>query len=111
MKEEVWIDINVDGELDLAPPSARTEIEGIEDPPKAPPSTVTPPAPYVVSKDHVAEVRRLQVTRKGIQEKLHGYHDDVLRAAIAAEVAAADSRPMFVSMLEAELKRRHETIH
>jgi hypothetical protein len=59
-------------------------------------------------KHQVAAVRRLHITRKGVQEMLHTYPDAVLRAAIVAETRLANARPMFISMLEAELKRRHE---
>lgn len=109
LQEEAWIDISGGGELDLAPPSARTEIEGLQDEPapKPSPGTVTPGAKYsVVKESDVAAVRRMQPTPKGVQAKLKGYHDEVLRAALAAEAGAANSRPMFISMLEAELKRR-----
>jgi hypothetical protein len=112
LQEESWIDVHGGGELDLAPPSARSEIEGLEDeaPPAGGSGTVTPAPTYAVVKDaDVASVRRLQPTIKGAQAKLKAYHDDVLRAAIAAETAAADARPMMISMLEAEIKRRHET--
>lgn len=55
----------------------------------------------------VAAVRRVEPTHgKGAKARLRGYHDDVLRAAIAAEMGAVDARPLLVSMLEAELKRR-----
>jgi hypothetical protein len=37
LKEESWIDIHGGGELDLAPPSAKETIEGMEDPAPAPP--------------------------------------------------------------------------
>lgn len=100
LKEESWIDLEGGGELDLSPPSATTKIDGIEDP---------PPKASVVALAAVADVRRLQPSRKGVQARLAQYPDDVLGAAIAAENAAADARPMFISMLEGELKRRHET--
>lgn len=54
----------------------------------------------------VAAVRLLQPRRVGAKAKLAAYHDDVLRAAIDAERLAHDTRPMFISMLEAELERR-----
>ncbi len=104
LKEEAWIDVHGGGELDLAPPSARAEIEGIDAAP-AP----EPPKEPVATEAAIAAVRKLQPSRKGVKARLESYPDEVLRAAIAAEGAAADSRPMFVSMLEAELTRRNES--
>jgi hypothetical protein len=126
LKEEAWIDINGGGELDLAPPSARTEIPELEQHDRENPATqaaekardvidqakasasTTPAPPAEVKPADVVAVRRLQLTRKGIQAKLSSYHDEVLRAAIAAETSASDCRPMFIKMLEAELERRHK---
>lgn len=111
LKEESWIDLGGGGELDLAPPSAREKIEGLEDP-SAPPAVqppAAPPAAPIVNEIAVIAVRKLQPSKKGVQARLTNYPDEVLRAAIAAEGAAADSRPMFISMLEGELKRRHDT--
>jgi len=110
VKEECWIDIQGGGELDLAPPSARTEIPGLDrttppqHPPAEPPETPsTSPAP-----EAIAAVRRLQPTPKGAKAKLAAYPDEVLQAAIAVENQAPDSRPLFIAMLEAEMKRRHD---
>ncbi len=113
LKEEAWIDVHGGGELDLAPPSARAEIEGIDaapapEPPKEPVAPEPPKEP-VATEAAIAAVRKLQPSRKGVKARLESYPDEVLRAAIAAEGAAADSRPMFVSMLEAELTRRNES--
>lgn len=115
LKEESWIDVHGGGELDLAPPSARTEIPELKDAEagaiaaSAGLSDATPPqAPEPVKPAHVEEVRRLQPTRKSVRAKLVSYPDAVLTAAIAAENAAANCRPMFISMIQAELDRRHE---
>lgn len=118
-KEECWIDIAGGGELDLAPPSARTEIEGIDDnAPPAPPSTPRrhepsrdappdlAPARAAITDAVINQVRLLQPTMKGAKAKLAAYPNEVLTAAIAAENAAANCRPMFISMIEAELERR-----
>lgn len=116
LKEESWIDVNGGGELDLAPPSARTEIPEIEDPPAPPPPHAGKPnagaapeteeARAALAAVEVNQVRRLQPTLKGAKAKLANYPNAVLEAAIAAETAAANSRPMFIQMLEAELERR-----
>lgn len=105
LKEEAWIDVQGGGELDLPPPAARTEIPEIAEAPKGNGSAATAPA----STREIAAVRLLQPSRKGVRARLATYADEVLRAAIAAETTANDSRPMFISMLEGELKRRHET--
>lgn len=111
LKEEAWIDLHGGGELDLAPPSARETIEGIDD--SAPVAGAAPKQELseasVAMEASVSAVRKLQPSRKGVKARLESYPDEVLRAAIAAEGSAADSRPMFISMLEAELTRRHET--
>lgn len=59
-----------------------------------------------MSEKLIAAVRMLQPRRQGAKAKLARYHDDVLRAAIEAERSSPDARPMFISMLEAELTRR-----
>lgn len=102
LKENAWIDVKGGGELDLAPPSARTEIEGLKDTPPPPPPAQT--AAEVAGQ--VTAIRKLQIRRMGAQEKLVTYNDEVLRAAIAAESEASNCRPMFVAMIEAELERR-----
>jgi hypothetical protein len=119
LKEESWIDIQGGGELDLAPPSARTEIAGIDDTAPPPPPAAAPPrsesrdappdlagARAVITDAVISQVRRLQPTTKGVKAKLANYPNEVLSAAIAAETAAANCRPMFISMIEAELERR-----
>ena len=123
LKEESWIDVKAAGELDLPPPSAGTRIAGLD---KMPPT----PAELPVSIGHergadvlrqiqdpltpketakqVANVRKLQASRKEVRERLANYPDAVLEAASQAENAAANCRPMFVKMLEGELKRRSQ---
>lgn len=122
LKESAWIDVKGGGELDLAPPSARTEIEGLGTPdPEASP-TGEPKFVYgtvvnvtrgavetlaaAATEQQVVQVRKLQVRKMGAQEKLATYSDEVLRAAIAAEQEASNARPLMVAMLEGELKRR-----
>lgn len=109
LKEEAWIDINGGGELDLAPPSVRTDIPELDDtqPQGSPGASAPPPASVAAPKD-VDAVRRLQPSRKSVKQKLVTYPDQVLTAAIAAENAAANCRPMFISMIQAELDRRHQ---
>lgn len=120
LKESTWIDVIGGGELDLAPPSARTKIEGLDEE-RDVKVTITGAGVTVettgselaslaakVTEKQVAEVRKLQVRRMGAQEKLITYNDDVLRAAIAAEQEASNVRPLMVAMLEAELERRHQ---
>lgn len=66
-------------------------------------------SPVAISQrmqDDVAAVRRMHAALRGARAKLRGYADEVLHAAIRAEIAAQDFRPMFVRMLEAELRRR-----
>ena len=53
-------------------------------------------------------VRRLQVSRKDVRERLATYPNAVLEAAIQAEQEAANCRPMFVAMLEGEIARRNQ---
>lgn len=120
LKENAWIDVQGGGELDLAPPSARTEIEGLKDAPlddtkvtiTVGKTTVETTADELatlaakVTAKQVSEIRKLQIRRMGAQEKLVTYNDEVLRAAIAAESEASNCRPMFVAMIEAELERR-----
>jgi hypothetical protein len=117
LKEESWIDLHGGGELDLAPPSAKETIEGMEEPAPAPPVSAgrpnagTPPetdeARAALAAIEVNQVRRLQPTLKGAKAKLANYPNAVLKAAIAAEMAAANCRPMFIQMLEAEIERRN----
>lgn len=104
LKEESWIDVQGGGELDLTPPSASAKIEGLEDGAPYPPAAPKPP---LTTGESVAAVRRLQPSRKGVKAKLESYPDEVLQAAIDAETAAADARPMFIEMLTAELTRRN----
>lgn len=113
LKEEAWIDVHGGGELDLAPPSARTEISELNEADKAAvaasaglPECASDKAPESVKASDVDAVRRMQPTRKGVRAKLISYPDEVLTAAIAAENAAANCRPMFIHVIEAELERR-----
>lgn len=114
LKEHAWVDVKGGGELDLAPPSARTEIEGLKDEPRPDPRVAAPmpvPTPSLGEasmKGSVDQVRKLQIRRMGAQEKLATYNDEVLRAAIAAEEAAPNCRPLMVAMLRGELERRAE---
>lgn len=111
VKEAAWIDVKGGGELDLPPPSARTEIEGLGTPADHGVTAVeTPPPPPSLGEASmaasVAAVRKLQIRRMGAQEKLATYPDEVLRAAVKAEEEASNTRPMMVAMLTAELERR-----
>lgn len=112
LKENAWIDIHGGGELDLAPPSARTEIEGFGEPAGTPSAAAGEPPPVAPTpaevEGHVVAIRRLQPSRKGAKAKLSGYPDEVLRAAIKAEEEAPNTRALMVAMLEAELERRAE---
>lgn len=118
VKEAAWIDVKGGGELDLPPPSARTEIEGLgED--RDTKVTITGGGETVemtagelawiaakVTERQVNEVRKLQIRRMGAQEKLATYPYEVLRAAVKAEEEASNTRPMMVAMLTAEIERR-----
>ena len=122
LKEHAWVDVKGGGELDLAPPSARERIPELKDAPDSDTKvTITGAGVTVettaselaglaqkVTEKQVAQVRKLQIRRMGAQEKLATYNDEVLRAAIAAEQAAPNCRPLMVAMLEGELKRRAE---
>ena len=116
LKEHAWGDVKGGGELDLAPPSARERIPELKDAPDggcAPPVHTTtpasqPPATEAAIAASVTAVRKLQIRRMGAQEKLATYNDEVLRAAIAAEEAAPNCRPLMVAMLRGELERRAE---
>lgn len=123
LKEESWIDVKAAGELDLPPPSAGTHIDGLDKDRDAkvtitagdnPPVETTIGAIKDLARDlketakQVANVRRLQASRKDVRERLANYPDAVLEAAIQAENAAANCRPMFVRMIEGELKRRSQ---
>jgi hypothetical protein len=44
---------------------------------------------------------------EGRQGEARELSERVLKAAIAAEMAAANCRPMFIQMLEAEIERRN----
>lgn len=123
LKEESWIDVKAAGELDLPPPSAGTRIDGLDKPadfitttetlrsdaghPPVTPEEVLSLSPAEVKK-HVGTVRKLQASRKDVKERLERYPNEVLFAAIQAEQEAANCRPMFVKMLEGELKRRSQ---
>ena len=79
----------------------------------APPVVTTAPASQPAATEasmaaSVTAVRKLQIRRMGAQEKLATYNDEVLRAAIAAEEAAPNCRPLMVAMLRGELERRAE---
>ncbi len=110
LKENAWIDVHGGGELDLAPPSAKSEIEGFGAEQAglikraAIAAVETASALFVAGQ--VAQVRKLQIRRLGAQEKLATYPDEVLRAAVKAEQEASNVRPMMVAMLEGELERR-----
>jgi hypothetical protein len=115
LKEECWIDLHGGGELDLAPPSAKERSKAWRTrrrlrPYPRTPNAGTPPsdeARAALAAIEVNQVRRLQPTLKGAKAKLANYPNAVLKAAIAAEMAAANCRPMFIQMLEAEIERRN----
>lgn len=116
LKENAWIDVQGGGELDLAPPSARTKIEGLDEERDGKITIITDEASIETTAGELTKlterlkqieaVRRLQPSRKGAQARLKTYPDEVLRAAIAAENEAPNTRALMVAMLEAELERR-----